>query len=152
ELPGWYAHHLTLDPTAGSYLRDVEFAATAVTDADAGAAEHGLTCPGIANEVRLALLSASLRSSLRRVGSRLLAVLLEEGVLSPSRALMVARQSPDASGKSRIIAILGPLAALVFEEALAVTRSIDDGVQKVAALLALRMAAAPDRRPSLLDE
>jgi hypothetical protein len=152
KLRTWYASHLSFDPTGGSFLRDVELAAGASAEANAVAVQQEERCPAIAEGVHAALVIASLHTRARSVGSKLLAALLDAGLLTPSRLLSMAQNNPNDASKARIIATLAPHSAALIGEALELARSITEKDAKCSALLALRQAVVADRGSQLVLE
>ena len=170
----WAAAGEALERAYGLFLHDVARAWAARACADREKAARGEEAPYLGQEVRCALVEASLHSLAGNLPPELVAQLVRGGLWQPRQALTYARQMPDEGQRARALAALAPrlpperlseaLAALAprlpperqeqaLHEALAAAREIRDedararACARALASMASHLAAFP--RPAL---
>jgi hypothetical protein len=120
----WYTVHERIG-TPQDFLRDLQRAWQAAAEANREAAEKGRWCPCLGDEIRYALLEASLHSLAGNIPPKLLAALVREGVWTPAQGLSYARQVPEDGQRAEALAGLAPhLPRELLAEALAAVREI----------------------------
>lgn len=154
----WAAAGEALERAYGLFLHDVARAWAARACADREKAARGEEAPYLGQEVRCALVEASLHSLAGNLPPELVAQLVRGGLWQPRQALTYARQMPDEGQRARALAALAPRLPperqeQALHEALAAAREIRDedararACARALASMASHLAAFP--RPAL---
>ncbi|HYK03156.1 MAG TPA: DUF4062 domain-containing protein [Thermoanaerobaculia bacterium] len=125
----WYTVHETVHDLSG-YMGDLTVAWRAANAASQAAIDRGEPAPTVTLEARCALLRSSVRGLAERVGSRMLAALVEKGIWEPRHALTYALAITESGNRmlamSRLLPLLeDPLRQTAFDEAVAAARWSD---------------------------
>lgn len=148
---GWYRARERLDQLAG-YVDDV-LRAWRLTDA----ALHSSPPTTVTRKILCALLIATLNSLADNIPPALLDALVERGVWQPARALTFARRMPEPQRRASAIAAVArtvpePQRGRLFDEALAVVRSLHGERARAEALASLAALLPEERRTAIYAE
>jgi hypothetical protein len=123
---------------AAVFLEDVRRLRAWAREEDARAAEQGNEAPHLGDEIRCALVEASLHSLAGNIPPALLAALVEKGVWTPAQGLAYACQVPDPWQRAEALEELAPhLPPDLLDQALAAAREIEWESARAKALAAL---------------
>jgi archaellum biogenesis ATPase FlaH len=123
---------------AAVFLEDVRRLWAWAREEDARAAAQGNEAPHLGDEIRCALIEASLHSLAGNIPPALLAALVEKGIWTPAQGLAYARQVPDPWQRAEALEKLAPHLPLdLLEQALATVGKIQWEFARAQALVAL---------------
>src|SRR5919108_2557539 len=127
----WYTAQMPAGPGSAVLLGDLAQAWSAAEAADAEATRQGRPALRLGQEVRYALVTATLHSLAQEIPPGVLATLVQTGRWRPDQALAAAQQHPDPEARSQALAALAPhlpdrLRHAALQHALEAARTIED--------------------------
>jgi hypothetical protein len=148
ETRAWAEAWETLEGSFGGYLGDVQAFWQRAAAENRRAAEANQPAPHLGDEIRCALVEASLHSLAANLPPQLPALLVQHGLWTPRQALTYIRQNPDEWQRAQAFEKLLPfLPPELLPEALVAAREIKDADDRARALTALA-----ERFPEVLPE
>jgi hypothetical protein len=136
---------------AAVFLEDVRRLWAWAREEDARAAAQGDEAPHLGDEIRCALIEASLHSLTANLPMELPALLVQHSLWTPRQALTYIRQNPDEWQRAEAFEKLLPfLPPELLPEALAAAREIKDEYHRARALTALAERLPPKLPPEAL--
>jgi hypothetical protein len=152
----WYAAQDHADCIA-RYLEDLRRAgqvSAAATDAELG---RRRPAPTLGQEIRCALMAASITSRTNNISAGLLRQAVSTGLWSPSRGLDYARRLPDTQGRiDALVAVHTFLApeqrSEALGEALAAANAVTDDTRRAWALISVVPVLPADQKPGALRQ
>jgi hypothetical protein len=127
ETRAWAEAWEALEGSFGGYLGDVQAFWQRAAAENRRAAEANQSAPHLGDEIRCALIEASLHSLAANLPPELPALLVQHGLWTPRQALTYIRQNPDEWQRAQAFEKLLPfLSPELLPEALAAAREIKD--------------------------
>jgi len=148
ETRAWAEAWEALEGSFGGYLGDVQAFWQRAAAENRRAAEENQPAPHLGDEIRCALIEASLHSLAANLPPRLVALLVQHGLWTPRQALTYVCQNPDERNRAEALKKLLPsLSPELLPEALDIAREIGYEKYRADALTALA-----ERFPEVLPE
>jgi hypothetical protein len=152
ETRAWAEAWEALEGSFGGYLGDVQAFWQRVAAENRRAAEENQPAPHLGDEIRCALIEASLHSLAANLPPQLPALLVQHGLWTPRQALTYICQNPDEWQRAEAFEKLLPfLPPELLPEALAAAREIEDVGARARVLTALAARLPPELLPEALS-
>ena len=152
----WYRRHSQADPSEGLYLTGVREAWSAAEAADAEDLSSDRPAARLGEEIRCALMVASIASRSHGIGASLLVALLDSGYWTQEQALTAARLHPSGAARARALAALSdrlsePGRTTAIQDAVLDLSAVDDDMTRAWELRALAPRITRRALPDALE-